>query len=130
MLMLKNPTGEILCERCLDGLIGYRIRKSTGKRTFLFVANADDFHSNTLSDKKKTKMQVFKVDYHPDGQRIVLVDHEHEREDDPHTICIDWTVQRILNAVRGSFTAGNLEDHGCGMFPMYCSALQSGMLGG
>jgi len=92
LLMLKNSSGNILCDRCMDGLVGYRIRPHTQKKTFVFVANSNDFHADQPCHPDQSMLQVMKLDYadtSKKGARITVedpldVDEDHHEiyEDD------------------------------------------------
>jgi len=121
MLMLKYALGDIQCDRCKDGIIAFRMRKETQKRTFVFMLNTDDFHEGTpCPDKEQSMAQLFKMDYKPDGNRIVVVDHPEQIEDEEHAVCLAWTVQQNANSLEKAFRAHMLAHHGCHLFPLYC----------
>jgi hypothetical protein len=88
LLMLKNSTGNILCDRCVDGLVGYRIRPSTQKKTFVFVANSNDFHADSPCHPNQSMLQVMKLDYadtSKNGTRVIVHDPLDDIEDaDPY----------------------------------------------
>jgi len=130
MLMLKYAKGDVQVNRCIDGLVGYRVNKLSGKRTFLFVVNSNDFHHDTLSDEDESMMQEFKMDYNNDkGQdppRIVVVDSMEEvrsLEGEEHAVSLDMEVQTIVNQIEKVIRSRILEHHGCHLFPMYCDML-------
>ena len=151
LLMLKFATGNILCDRCLDGIVGYRIRPHNQKKTFVFVANSNDFHADEPADEDDSQLQVMKMDYSDtseNGARIVVKDTQDDEEDpyaayspealsngqddvvqeanddDEPSISLNMTVQQINNAVQTFFSDKLLEHHGCHLFTPYCAMLE------
>lgn len=88
LLMLKHAAGNILCDRCHDGIVGYRIRPHNQKKTFVFVANSNDFHAFAPSHPDQSMLQVMKMDYadtSKKGLRIVIRD-EDDKEVAPYGV--------------------------------------------
>ena len=150
LLMLKYATGNILCDRCLDGIVGYRIRPHNQKKTFVFVANSNDFHADEPADEEESSLQVMKMDYadtSKEGARIVVRDTQacaddedtcfggqdlspceaggdDEDEDEAPAISLNMTVQGINNAVSKFFSDKLLEHHTCHLFNPYCQMVE------
>lgn len=141
LLMLKNAHGHIRCDRCKDGIIGYRVRQHNQKKSFVFVANSNDFHADEPSQAEVSMLQVMKMDYadtSKKGPRIVVRDCQKEEttteeeeeeggEETPsedHSVHPQMTVQEIINVVERAFRARLLEHHGCHLFPLYCELLE------
>lgn len=135
LLMLKNPEGDIHLDRVVDGIAGYRERKSDNGKTLIFVANSNDFHNVSPSSTSDAKVQIFKLDYNGKGkkktvsQRISYVAHT----DDLHSLSNQarqvgvvhsgMTVQEILNHLEFAFRKKELERIGCHFFPQYIECL-------
>ena len=148
LLMLKHSKGHIRCDRCVDGIVGYRVREHNQKKTFIFVANTDDFHDAAPSHPSTSALQVMKIDYADTsnkGSRIVVVDtpeedysdeededseeeeeevpEEDEEDEEPYTISLNMTVQQMVNTSERHFRTDNLKHSGCHLFPAYCELL-------
>ena len=84
LLMLKKAKGEVCCDRCADGIVGYRMRNHNKKKTFLFVVNSNDFHADEPVEPENALVQVIKMAYadtSKKGKRFVVVNPD-EGEDD------------------------------------------------
>lgn len=130
LLMLKNAQGHIRCDRCADGIVGYRVREHNQKKTFVFVANSDDFHATAPSHPSTSALQVMKLDYadtSDEGARIVVEPEsdgeDEEDEEEPYTVSLHMSVQEILNSIEHHFRTDNLKHSGCHLFPAYCDLL-------
>jgi hypothetical protein len=150
LLMLKNASGNILCDRCVDGIVGYRVRPQNQKKTLIFVANSNDFHAAEPTRPEKSLLQVMKLDYADTskrGARIILNDpnddncepqdfepQQQEEEvvapepeasaDCPERcVSLDMTVQEMINQLEKYFREEHLENHNCQLFPLYCKTL-------
>jgi hypothetical protein len=132
LLLLKNAQGHIRCDRCTDGIVGYRVREHNQKKTFVFVANSDDFHATAPSHPSTSALQVMKLDYadtSEEGARIVVDDgepsseEEEEQQQEPYTVSLHMSVQEILNSIEHHFRMDNLQHSGCHLFPAYCDLL-------
>ena len=74
LLQLKSTKGNISLARLRDGVLGYRNRED-GHRTFIFVANSDDFHADTPVTGAQSLMHVYKMQYKnpkPEGARLFV----------------------------------------------------------
>ena len=147
LLMLKFAGGNIRCDRCHDGIVGYRVRPHNQKKSFVFVVNSNDFHAHELAEPESSMLQVLKMDYadtSKKGARIVVrtedtqaeeddTDDEEEEEpgeeaeegsqEDPSCIHLNMSVQEIINQIELAFRHKLLEHHECHMFPTYCTML-------
>jgi hypothetical protein len=151
LLMLKHTVGHIRCDRCVDGIVGYRVRPHTQKKTFLFVANSNDFHAHAPVHPSQSMLQVMKLDYaDPSKKGLRVVVRNHDAQDEPaadyedvpqdeydaldlqdaheddetsgRNICLTMTVQQIINKLEHIFRSTHLEHHNCLLFPLYCKA--------
>lgn len=138
LLMLNNPEGDVLCERCADGIVGYRTRSKDNGKTVIFIANSDDFHQHAPSSHEAGKVQVFKMDYARKKKkrkvagRITFCTHPNEfsclspeAHEDGVVVHANMTVQDILNHVEHGFRKKELERIGCHLFPHYLDIMEN-----
>ena len=148
MLMLKDSYGNIKCNHCAGGIIGYRTNQFTKKNTFVFMANSNDFYDSKPADKDQSMLQLMKMDYadtSKNGPRIVVVKNDDDDDDDDdesssnddddddedndggdaedHCVHLNNTVQQNLNQIERAFRQFLLKYYGCELFPHYCSML-------
>jgi hypothetical protein len=155
LLQLNNLKGQFSMARLRDGLLGYRTRKD-GHKSFLFLANSDDFHAPSPSDDGH--VQVYKMLYSdpsPAGNRIfvnvqapivhgngnhVLSGSSYQMgspcpHGTPYIQPDQHTVQNVLGIIEGALRRSSRVDYACHEYPKLCAAnaigaLQSGELDG
>ena len=74
LLQLKNPKGNISLARLRDGVLAYR-KRADGQRSFIFVANSDDFHADAPAEGDKSLLHIYKMLYKdpsPQGPRLFV----------------------------------------------------------
>ena len=115
MVSPNDPKGPIYIGRLLDGIIGWRLREN-GSKSFLFVANCEEFHDKQPLKLKKTQLHLYGMHYDsqsPEAPRIfvkVLDANSSNCEDNndaegyckfgtPPISLSNTTVQMVLNIV-------------------------------
>jgi hypothetical protein len=151
LLQLENLKGQFSLARLRDGLLGYRTRKD-GHKSFLFLANSDDFHAHAPSDEGQ--VQVYKMLYadpSPRGNRIfVNVEgpvafvngnnnsvmsnnrvHSPSYQMEGASPCPmgtpyirpdQHTVQNVLGIIEGALRRSGRTDYSCHEYPKLCEA--------
>lgn len=132
-LMLKDLEGNISLNRCVDGLIGTRTRKSDNGNTFIFVVKSDDIHKDAPT--RNGAVQIFKMDYDKKKKkggakkRISFLKHMRDLNtlapdfQSQGIVHADMTVQDILNSVALSFRNHDLGNINCEHFGNYINLL-------
>ena len=137
LLQLKNPKGNISLARLRDGVLGYR-KRGDGHRSFIFVANSDDFHAAAPTTGASSLLHVYKMQYKdptPEGPRIfvhVQADHSVNVLGSDNRVSAndlgvpkikpgEHTVQNVLGLIELAMRYASREHAGCGAFPAYCA---------
>jgi hypothetical protein len=132
-LMLKDLEGNIELKRCMDGLVGFRKRKSDNGNTFIFVVKSDDIHKDAPT--QDGAVQIFKMDYEKKKKkgcakkRISFLNCPYELDklapefQTQGIVHADMSVQDILNSVAYSFRNHDLSNINCEHFGNYIQVL-------
>lgn len=132
LLQLKNIKGQFSLARLRDGLLGYRTRKD-GHKSFIFVANSDDFHADAPSTSDQSQVHVYKMQYKdpkPTGNRI-FVNVQLNSNNTTQSPCPYGTplicpgqhsVQNVLGIIEWAIRHSGRDHAGCGDFPHFCLA--------
>ena len=148
LLQLNNLKGQFSLARLRDGLLGYRTRKD-GHKSFLFLANSDDFDAFAPSDDGH--VQVYKMLYadpSPAGNRIfvnvqgpvalvqgngnrVMSENGNAYQMGGASPCPvgtpfirpdKHTVQNVLGIIEGALRRTGRVDQSCHEYPKLCAA--------
>ena len=149
LLQLDSLKGQFSLARLRDGLLGYRTRKD-GHKSFLFLANSDDFNARTPSDDGH--VQVYKMLYadpSPRGNRIfvnvqgpvafvqgngnqVMSNNSSSGNSSyqmgspcplgtPFISPEKHTVQNVLGIIEGALRRSGRADYSCHEYPQMCT---------
>ena len=136
LLQLKNKKGQISLGRLKDGIFGYRTR-ADGQKSFIFVANSDDFGCASPAPASQSQLHVYKMSYKdtsPTGLRIFVKVNPSACADGgdaapspcpygtPVIVSGAYTVQNVLSVIELALRASGRDHAGCADFPCYCMA--------
>ena len=120
LLLLKDSTGNIFCDRIPNGIVAYRVR-SNGTKTLIFLANSDDFTQDSMSDILVCRVQIFKMVYYDrskTGARITVVVH-HSQCGPFGSVALNLNMQQNLHFIEKTFRQHSLQDIGCDTFARF-----------